>query len=53
MACHGVDYSNRRYATEAEMLPLEIATIAVDLAIPLPPILTAVKGARTTAAAAE
>jgi hypothetical protein len=44
-----VDYSNRRYATEAEMLPLEIATMAVDIAIPLPPIYTAVKGSTVAA----
>jgi hypothetical protein len=44
MSCHGIDYSGHRYATDAEMLPLEIATMAIDLAIPLPPIYTAVKG---------
>ena len=49
MGCHGIDYSGHRYATEAQMLPLEIATMAIDLAIPLPPIYAAVKGSSVAA----
>lgn len=44
MGCHGVDYSGRRYANEEETFYLDVATMVVDLAIPLPPIYTAVKG---------
>lgn len=57
MGCHGIDYSDRRYANEEETFYLDVATMVVDLAIPLPPIYTAVKGssvaARGAASAAE
>lgn len=43
MGCHGVDYSEHRQATEGELLPLTLVTVAVDLALPLPPIFTMMK----------
>lgn len=48
LGCHGVDYRDRRYATDEEMVPLYVTVTIVDLAIPFPPVLTAIKTASTT-----
>ena len=51
--CHGVDYSQHRYATDEELFWLNATTIAIDLAIPLPPMIaggklvTSIRGGAT------
>ena len=43
MNCHGVGYGDRRYLTEAEQQYLDMITIAIDLAMPFPPIIAGSK----------
>jgi len=38
LGCHGVSYGATRYANDREMLPLNAAAVAVDFALPMPPI---------------
>ncbi|BBM03581.1 hypothetical protein GL2_36550 [Microbulbifer sp. GL-2] len=41
MGCHGIEYSEHRQATDEELVPLHITAAVIDLATPLPPIVTA------------
>ncbi|WP_249269591.1 RHS repeat-associated core domain-containing protein, partial [Shewanella sp. SACH] len=46
MGCHGADYSEHRQGTDAELLPLTLTAMAVDLATPLPPLFTMAKAGK-------